>query len=419
MKSGGMMYKRLLYLILFLMAIPSPHVFGQSDEYMDFDRYFLCDARAKAMGNTEILGVVGANALFANPANMFESDQIQFSIGGGIYSGDENSSLYKKNYERYTSDYPAVYRFNSLSAVLPILIEKQNFITTIGIAYHVEKNMNQKYEYSYRYPVWEDVHNYEDFESRHTGGLKFLSPGFSVSMANGISLGMSYHRTVSSNFKNARSTKNITYFQETFPDIYSNDSDAEINFESSYFTIGMVYNKNPIAFGMMIKTAHEIEYKDIIHRRNGVEIWNPDNLTYKEPVQYGFSLGYNIPDKIFLIYELQTRKFSEVEVDGYKEDVEDEYTHKLGAEYHVLNLLALRAGAFIDYIPSYSGTFSSNTEEVICWTTGIGLNFSRITLDISFESLGYSRPTSNYGISGSNDYKFRFIDCSLTYYFNN
>lgn len=404
------MFQRMVISLIILFFMTSS-LLAQSDEYNDFDRYFLCDARAKAMGNTEILGISGSNALFGNPANMFENDRTQLSVGGGVYGGTEKSRYYESEYIEFESEYPSVYRLNSISGQFPFVIDDPYCVITVGLAYHVEKQIIQNYEYSALFEDSFDNLTEVDYESQHTGGMRYISTGGAVNLANGLGFGFAYHQSISSYFENDRTKISKEYRDGVLQHTYVNGHDVEMDFESSYYSAGATYKNQLWKVGILVKTAHKIYHKNIIHHYSlNIEV---DEFTYLEPAQYGVSVGYNFGNNLILIYEVQSRLYSRIELDGKRIDAENELSHRFGAEYKSGNHLFLRCGVFSDYRPKTLYVYNPQYEETICWTAGLGLKFDPVQIDISYENQKYTNDRIGIYYSAKDDYRYRYLDVSI------
>jgi len=301
------------------------------------ERFFaeqLGDARSIALGNNGILGVVGSNGLFLNPAQLANIKEVSYQISGRIHTGSIDNELIGDEYQ-VDYAYSPHFKISNISLAKPFAIDAQ--YTLVGaIGYRTVFDAGYKLKWDFSIP--DDFEGSTNWESK--GGYSVLASGIGLHFDNGLNVGLSYH---------------IPFLSET-----EVDTDSEIDFEDefsrhrtseitgSYLLFGVSRKlTDKITTGIIYRSSIEIieKYKE----NNSDDFSQRGKKRLDMPSVIGLAGAYKINEKSTVFGEYQSRNFTKWELDGEKSNIDDDPAFKFGLEY--LMQYPVRIGYYSDHLP--------------------------------------------------------------------
>jgi len=296
----------------------------------------LGDARSIALGNNGILGVVGSNGLFVNPAQLAGITELTYQVSGKIHTGSIDNELIGDD---FTIDYSysAYQKLSNIALAKPIVINNDANYKLVGaIGYRTVFDSGFKLKWDYTTP--DDSKGSTSWESK--GGYSVFAAGFGLHFENNFDLGLSYH---------------IPIFSET-----EIDTDGEIDFENQYSRhrtseISGSYLLLGVSRDLTDNLSMGLIYSGNIDLIEKYEEDDSDDNSEKGkrrlnmPSIIGLAGSYKLNDKSTVFGEYQSRNFSRWELDGINSTIDDEPAYKFGLEY--LMQYPIRIGYYSDHLP--------------------------------------------------------------------
>jgi|GEM_PF-2727722 len=419
------MTRKIAFIQLLILLLVST-AFSQNGSNNNFYRTLVQDVRAKAMGNTEILGVNGSSALFSNPALLSQLNQFQLKICGGSYFGWEYNQYMEKEHsgehESFSSSFPIVARLNSTSVSYPFLFDGMINNLTLGFGFRYANHMVQDYESLTKSESSSIPGNIIEKEVKkyYKGGVRYFSPAVSIEFLEKISLGYTYHYGKNSNLSSESRTTEREYFLYGRVDVNKFGSKSEYNIDAEYQTLALSYFNETFMAGITYNTAYKFYYHDIKITSN-IGSYQRDDYSRSYPYQIGISLGYYVLPNLLFVHEIQCRKLTDIAIDGIQSKNKDQFANRFGMEFSPTSGVFLRCGAFSDYYLIESYSYDSDNYQFYGITGGVGLVHHNFAIDFSAEFLMNYGKDQRYGGSWYDEYEdieyeYLYMDFSLTYF---
>ncbi len=367
----------------------------------------ISDARARALGRTEILSSSGANSMFYSPANLALVDEPNVQIGFRWRKGTIDDDEYWNNFAYYdgAGSYPLHSDFSQIAFALPFNIpgSTKRLAISIGFNTFLDWGMN-KDEEEYHIPS----SSTEFQESNITGGIRTLSIAIAMKWNNKFAFGAGFHKSLNSKY--IYDTK-YCYDPEPESDEVVLDRVKGQWYLSSFFTnLSLIYMPlKEVTMGLMIKPPYSIKAnrytREMIFIGWNNTYWEHDvNSKSKIPALWGFGISYNFR-KITVFAEYQNRPYANYKRLGTNlgedlfEGVENGHSWKIGMEFD--NVIPFRLGFFSDAIPEVKDYMEDNEPASLKGVTaGIGINTKYLLVDFYAEYAFWER--TGYYYSGYN-----------------
>ncbi len=357
------------------------------------------DARARAMGRTELLSSKGANALFYNSANTIftESPSLHTSFRGNF--GDINDEQYEgdteSNWER-SENHPLHFKINQISFVLPYQEPDSDHRAALSIGYNSFLDWGIKNKEKSTYLI-----EFENTVTEETisGGINAVSIGVAIGRNNLFGLGASFSKTMFSNIiSNNKYTRN---YEPTSPYVIRHTYEYELS--SQFFALsGMAIMPSDITLGLVFKPSYTVELEKVTIEReynDGDESSSTydDIETMKIPAMFGLSVSKRINTKNMIVFEYQNRpyeKYKDKDDDHLFGEIDNSHCFRLGIEYSMK--YPVRLGFFRDALPITDDDPEEKEPSALTGITiGSGINTKYFLADIFGEYAFWSYEYNN------------------------
>jgi len=316
------------------------------------------DARARALGRTEILNNNGPASAGGNPALMAYITRPAIQLSGRMmYGFIDHDSEYYSNYD---ASAPLHLKFTNIAAVYPVswnssFLPPLNF--TAGIAYNTyfDYGMNYNTEYT-------DI--YEQYTTKSVsethGGVHTISPAIAFNVGEKIHFGLAFHKTLFSvtDYK-------IDYDYEGLPEGYIGYDyrEYEQDISAHFVAFGQVVDLTPrLQIGWIYRSEFRMKFIDgdsYTRYSNGAE--NEYEIIDSDiyiPAYTGIGVNYRLKPELLLSMEYQTRPFGGINyfnelynLDSFWDKQYSGSCWRAGAELD--KVIKWRMGLFADKIFAY------------------------------------------------------------------
>jgi len=355
-------------LVLFCAGVKTSHAQLSTSLFLynNYD-YDFHDARGNALGRTEITSVLGANALFLNPANISFVRRAEVSING-VGSDLTNDIEYLEGGWGPTQT-PTSNSILARSGISQIAGAMRLTMGSSGVSLFAGIGYNKSIDFNYTIESTKIPPSVSDVDSsvlKIRGSLSLVTIGGAISFKNGNSFGATYGFSVQPDV----STR-FEYFvdDEVSYSLTSEKASARI-FALSYrfafserVSVGAVYKKSSDLKVVERKFELGNFSRPIIYVDRGDE-------TYQLPDVFGVGIQYNVYDKLMFVVEGKLRRYSDF----------SKLALRTGVEYK--SIVSLRAGAFREPIPRNSDPVEGASNSVYGVTAGAGTDIAHIRANV-------------------------------------
>ncbi len=369
------------------------------------------DARASAMGQTEILSTIGSNSLFINPAMMATLEKPQFQAGGSMFMGSIDSESADERYDGYDHSYNLQPKFTHASFVYPYQLPNSEIKLAFGGGYYTYYDFSANEEREYTYKQESGGGTYKE-ETNYSGGLNLISIGGSINFNKIFFVGLTYNTSINSGtFEEAKASISGS---DNPDDDFSVSGEREKTFEEASFLnfSGFVKPTEKLGLGIFYRSEITLEGDKIKTKYNDGESNSQDwDREYTHPSVFGLSVAYNISKDFVVVGEYQTRPFSDYEIDNkdYEHPIDDGSCYRIGAEFN-RGVIPLRAGFFSNAIFERAENDDDKAASLTGITAGTGFYGKSFGVDVAAE---YSTYTTKYKyndkVNSTSNTFFRFI----------
>jgi hypothetical protein len=381
--------KKVVLSVLLLWGVASAQYYPTFDPSVN-------DARARAMGYTEILNNNGPSSAAVNPANLVYVDKLSAEVSGKLSWGNGREFGNDYHYKPYL-------KLSTIAVARPFSFKGTKF--TAGLIY------NSYFDYGTKASTDSYYNDIETgVETQCSGGLNTLGVAVAGTIFNKLHLGIGLHRSFLSSAK-----LKTDYSYSAYPGDYVDDYYEDTAKTQSYFvTIGQVFElSDKWTFGLMYRSDMRLKYRDEKVKTKLTNGDSYDDDTYNQdwniPSYVGIAINYRPNPEFVVSAEYQNRPFSGVRVIGLDFITNLDYTgykmqfsgacYRLGME--IDKTVDFRFGIFADNIYN---AYYSNTDYPglnIGGTFGVGCNWKNYTCDFYAE---YSTVRPNYSDNENEDW---------------
>jgi len=360
------------WIAVILLLVLAVSAYGQDFISWQMAEPVVSDARSSALGHAEIFGGLDGNAMFANPAWMANTHDLNVSFGGSSRFGSIDNPQLSHYYEDLNQSYTGAFVPEYVTAALPLRIKPIPISFAVGVGIWTMHRQGWDYEYE---GTDEDGTSTDTY--KYNGTLQAAGPSVAVDLFDMLFAGV----TVATCATSEVSMEN-TY-------VYESDNSSSESSDNIYATptfdvailSGVLKPNENLKFGVMIRPAYDIEYTDIKLESDGGTLYMNDG-TITMPGTVGFSFSLTTDDQMVeLLAEYQTRYWSMLEFDGSFDEYND-YKFEDGQALRLgLQLGAIQFGYFMEDViadASLYETMSPITRSGL--TFGIGYRGKRISL---------------------------------------
>ena len=344
------------------------------------------DARARAMGRTEITSTYGANSLFANPANLGFVENMEVHLSSRSLFGSINDKDYwdLRPQETMSESYPFNLKLTQLSFIYPYYDPKTKNRAALAIGF----NDFLDWGFTYKGEYENQESEYTETEDRkNTGGIRNISIAGALNLNNKLAFGIGLSRTVLGKLKI------VTEFDTDYYPPYSNyyiKRTREYYLETFNITLGATFKPNKkLAIGMLFKPGFHItvdKYKYITTY--------PDGNTYSDsysrdtevkiPPIYGVGVTATPLNSMLLAVEYQNRPYADCKYESGNRlfrDIKNGHSFRVGFEYQTK--YPIRLGFFNEAIPiTDENSGSEKPKSLTGFTAGTGIESGNVRADI-------------------------------------
>lgn len=358
--------------LMFIFLIAWPIIVNAQTVWMFFAPD-VTDVRSAAMGRTSIVSATGSNAIFSNPAIIATLEDKQVQAGGRLFFGTIKDESAEDYFDSYDAKYSPHIKLNHISFSMPYQFPDSKIKMSLGIGYQTYYDLGVKIEEELSYEGYEGEYTYNV-----SGGLNTITPAVAVNIQDKYFIGATFNKSIFGK---------ITENDEAKSEGSKYEQKLEIEHSGSFLSIGGLARLNPnLTVGFMYRPGFEWEWDEIKYKyyEDGELIYSGklSGHDWEFPGILGIGVEYKISPKLTLAGELQTRPFSDYELDGLKSGIDDGYCYRLGAE--IQNAIPIRLGFFSDAIMA-TDSGDDSPKSLMGFTGGLGFTFRTINLDASFE----------------------------------
>jgi len=343
------------FIILCMLSILS------ADPLFEFEPEIV-DAASAAMGRTSVLSTSGSNAVFTNPAKLYNLNDVTFQGGGRLLIGADSYSYIRSDYDSDQRTYPGHVKLNHFSFAIPFNQKVMPISAAIAGGYRTY------YDFGYNYGI-EDANraNTDSFsrEFNFHGGLNTIVMGGAINVRNVLVLGISYNHGVMGDVtENAGDYQSYTEYE------------FQGTIDGSFASYGLIYRGYyPLEIGFYYRPGFTIDLEGDFNNL----LWGMEDHDHIDiPPLFAYAIAFQLNNDSFITLEYQTRKLDEYKEDEiyyYWHDTEPGYSIRMGGSFG--KAISVRMGMFIDSIPNYdisvNGYVSKNPSVNAGFTGGIGL----------------------------------------------
>lgn len=349
------------------------------------------DARSAAMGRTGIVAAAGSHGMFANPALIGDLPGPGLQVDARLAGGSADPHLPAGSDADVAASYPPTLAANAISFASPVPFRPDagRLRFAFGLGYRTYHDLGYRLESEIRYA---DATTKSDFESR--GSFQTLTAALALAYDERLLFGISWDRSL---FSENRADSELI-IQQTV--LRGQRVDA---LSGQFFTFGTLLRLTPtLSLGAAYRTRLQLEVEEDAELElvQGFAIDDPSvpdaprtrHVDYELATAaiFGLALAYRPLPALTLAVELQTRAFSDYELDGRRLNVDDGHCYRFGLEYRTP--VALRAGVFRDALPVADARPGEDDPlDLLGFTAGLGFEIWQVLLDLAFEYAWWER----------------------------
>ncbi len=311
------------------------------------------DARAAAMGRTDIMTGCRSNAIFYNPANLAMIDVRTLQGGGRVWFGTIDNELWDQiggqDVEASYRLHPKVTHLSYAGYFRPSGTELR-VVFGVGYNSYFDFGAAAKREETMRLPIPDGVRTVTE-DTRTRGGLNTITPALAVNIDDEFFFGFAFSKSLI-----GKISKKIEYtYDYEPPGNYLLEEEWEATGSATFITLGATIFFFPeLSMGAMYRSGFEFELDDIYEyeeRMDGGTVTKVKaDSEYEIPAYAGLGASYEFSSKFTLAAEFQTRPYSDMEKSGIEYRwIDDGYCYRIGGELRTSHL-DIRGGVFRDAI---------------------------------------------------------------------
>ncbi|MBL7191360.1 outer membrane protein transport protein [bacterium] len=358
------------------------------------------DARARAMGRTEILNNNGPSAIGCNPAHLALISHPAIQLFGRFQLGTVGNDY--QYYESFKGSYPQHLKFTGIAFAYPLALNNPILPAlsfTAGIAYNTYLDYGSNYASEYK-STEEDFTTKIDREIR--GGLHTISPAAAFKVWDKVRIGFAFHQSVFSGIYD-KTDYNYIGFNGTYSPYDYQESNQD--FTAHFFSFGQIIDLTPsLKLGMIYRSEFRMKFKKGKHMYRYVD---GDEYEGKLeaydmfiPAFTGIGLNYQAKSNILLSIEYQTRPFAGITYylpnyywsDSYYDKQYSGSCWRAGAEFS--GKIVWRMGLFADNIFAYDSE-NNLPKRQYGFTCGNGFEYLGALVDLFCEISTWSAEYSD------------------------
>jgi len=394
---------RLTVVLITLLLLPTA-AYAEGLEFEDPTVFSptVFDARSRSMGRTGLTMADGSDAIFLNPANIGMVRKKTIQAGCRVWFGAADDEIWDEHGMDVDENILLHPKITHLSFAAPYRPSGTDLEFAFGIGYNTYFDFSGSRRNERSWTVGDERSSVELTTKTH-GGLNTISPAAAINIDDKYFFGVAMHKSVL-----GKVTKEVEHEGEN---VLEGDSEQEREATGSatFFTVGGTAVLTPgLKVSIVHRTGFEYEFDDV------EESWeNPDgsqgsadldDFDYEIPGYTGIGLSYEVSSDFIVAGEIQTRPFSDFELDGADFDwIDDGYCYRIGAEY-LTSSMAIRAGVFSDAILAVDATGNDDeAKHQTGFTGGVGFEIGKVFLDLFGEISRWGR---EYDFGGK-EYDYR------------
>ena len=362
------------------------------------------DARARAMGRTELMSSTGPNAMFANPANLINVSYLSAQISGQEMSGTINDGDWTPVSSGFLKgSYPSNLNLSQIAFAMPFSAPNISNKAVAAIGYDTyldwRLNFNSRFQ--------DSTSGFGIFNENTTrGGLNTISIAGALEFKDLYSLGFALHKSINSKLKVDMAER------------------YEVDADTNEYLLKVLTDYNASALfaeiGVTAKLPADIDASLIIRPRFTIKLkgqisWGfyPDHDIYeieskiKMGDMYGLGLSKKFQNWITIAVEYQNRPYSVLYFYTDKQQIgqtNNGHCFRIGLETQTL--IPVRLGYFIESVPIDGQNDKKATPKSLSGiTAGIGLITRYFCLDTYAEFSSWSYNHISYLYEPPVEYK--------------
>lgn len=343
------------------------------------------DARARAMGRTEILSAGGANAMFYNPANLGFVESSSIEAGArGLFGSVSNDEWDQDDTDNISANYPLNLKPEQFAFVFTD--HKSNSdLAALAFGYNTFIDCALKYKF-----VQENsTGSFKRVVNRRlSGGLHTLSVAAAIRCNNYFFIGVAAHKSIMSKLKSVANFDSTPYGPTS-----SKKNSSEYKLSAFFMTFGTTVKPiNNLTIGLYFRpqftiTAGDYKYKNESYNGDIYTRESDSESKVKIPSTFGASISHDLSSRILAVVEYQYRPYNDIEVgDGYYifERFESGSSYRFGLEYRMKT--PVRIGYFNEALPAADeSSYFKKLKRLNGFTAGVGFQSRYFWTDIYVE----------------------------------
>jgi hypothetical protein len=386
--KGTKMKSAIIFMILFMASSAFAQFYGVNPALGFIPA--VNDARARAMGRTEIMTATGPAAMFYNPANLGFAETMTADITyRGLFGTIDDKDYWEtRPDENWSGKYPLDLNLTQFSFVLVHHESDSDKRAAIAFGYNNYLdwgiNLDQKYE-NYRYDL-----NLGFTKQSVSGGVRTISIGGAFNINNRIAVGMSAHSSLLGKIK---IFNDYSHEPESSDPYFVISRERKYKLSAFFIAFGATINlPKSVRVGLIIKPGYQLtasDYKYKIVYLNG-DIYSNDNdqkIKVKIPTIYGIGTLFKLTKSISVATEYQNRPYANCEYENNTNifgDIKNGHCFRIGMEY--VNRIPIRFGYFIEAIPVADEESDNNQPASLNgFTMGFGFDYGFFRTDLYAE----------------------------------
>ena len=375
------------------------------------------DARARALGRTEILSSTGPDAMFYNPANLVSISNISFAFSGGSqFTAVRDDLLDNARDVFYTAGYSPNTRLSQIVMAFPI--ERFGLKDKAIIAVGYNNFVDYKADYEENYKTFEVIQDpafpndttkhltltHEQINTQNvSGGIGTISAAGAIRILENLALGITFNQSIQGKLKVANEVKYLTNgLGQPFQWFY------KYNFSTSFVVLSSTIKlRDNLTVGLMLRPSYHISPSKFHWQSEDSTGYRVSYREYhlpkiKMPTVFGISASYRFSKNLLVVAEYQNRPYDDYDF-GYENlpynDIKNGHCFRMGLEAG--SKFPIRFGYFNEAIPGTNSDGDSSPNLLNGITTGFGIVYKYFHADIYGESSfwRYRVAASEYGAS--------------------
>ena len=351
------------------------------------------DARARAMGRTELMSSTGPNAMFANPANLINVIYPSAQMSGREMSGTINDGDWTSvSSDFWKGSYPSNSKFSQIAFAMPFSVPRINKKAVAAIGY--ETYLDWRLNFDEQFQATNSGVT-ELMDNTLTGGLNTISIAGVLKLNERFDLGIAFYKSYNSDLR----ITNVRAFDPDpgpLPIWYQRIMEYDV---SAYFAVIGVNANLPgnIAAGLIVKPHFTVKLECKLNTLDS----NLDH--FDEKFRLGDVYGLGFSKKFLNLFriatEYQNRPYSVLYFHTDNQIIgktKNGHCFRIGLETQTI--IPIRLGYFIESLPiGEQNPEKSAPKSLSGFTAGIGLITRYFHIDTFAEFSSWSYDHFVYG----------------------